>query len=297
MTPRAVAGLLAALIVMIAVSGRLQARLDATRPIDTIESAELYLRSPAVADRMALSYDALLADVYWLRAIQHYGGVRRSESTEKRYDLLDPLLDLTTSLDPYFGAAYLLGSIFLAEPYPSGPGRPDLAVRLLERAIHHQPEAWRFPQQAGFIYYWYVRDYAKAADWFGRGARVPGAPVWLRALEATSRAEGGDLHTSRELWRHLMAAADSDWMRETARFRLAQIEAFDAIDRLTTVVGRFATERGRAPYGWDELIRGGYLRGIPVDATAVPFIIGDGGEVTVSPESRLHPLPMRPRAS
>ena len=51
------------------------------------------------------------------------------------YDLLYPLLDLTTTLDPLFNIAYRFGAIFLAEAYPAGAGRPDLAVALLEKGI------------------------------------------------------------------------------------------------------------------------------------------------------------------
>ena len=51
------------------------------------------------------------------------------------YPLLYPLLDLTTTLDPVFNIAYRFGSIFLAEPYPGGAGRPDLAITLLEKGL------------------------------------------------------------------------------------------------------------------------------------------------------------------
>ena len=56
----------------------------------------LYVSSPAVMTRVALSYDALVADLYWIRAIQHYGGTRLSDRSDKAYDLLYPLLDHTT---------------------------------------------------------------------------------------------------------------------------------------------------------------------------------------------------------
>jgi hypothetical protein len=42
------------------------------------ETQLLYIPSGAVLDRMALSFDAIRADVYWIRALQHYGGVKRS---------------------------------------------------------------------------------------------------------------------------------------------------------------------------------------------------------------------------
>ncbi len=84
----------------------------------------LYVRSPEAMRRLALSYDQLLADVYWIRTVQHYGRTKLSTEPTKRYDLLYPLLDLTTSLDPLMNVAYTFGSIFLAEPHPGGPGRP-----------------------------------------------------------------------------------------------------------------------------------------------------------------------------
>ena len=52
----------------------------------------------------------------------------------RKYELLFPLLDLTTTLDPYFTIAYRFGAIFLSERYPGGPGRPDQAIALLRKA-------------------------------------------------------------------------------------------------------------------------------------------------------------------
>ena len=56
----------------------------------------------ATADRLFLSFDALAADVYWIRTIQHYGRDRKSTAPTGRFELLQPLLDLTTTLDPQF---------------------------------------------------------------------------------------------------------------------------------------------------------------------------------------------------
>src|ERR687896_1986324 len=119
----------------------------------------LWMRSPAVLDRFALGFDALVADVYWIRAVVYYGGVRRALDPRKTYDLLYPLLDITTSLDPDFLLAYRMGAIFLSEPYPGGAGRPDLAVALLEKGTRARPDAWQLPHDIGFVYFWSHRDY------------------------------------------------------------------------------------------------------------------------------------------
>ena len=93
----------------------------------------LYIPSGTMLQRIALSFDALLADVYWISAIQHYGGAKLADEAERNYALLYPLLDITTTLDPRFNAAYRFGAIFLTEAYPDGPGQPDEAVALLEK--------------------------------------------------------------------------------------------------------------------------------------------------------------------
>ena len=112
--------------------------------------------------RAALSYRSLLADVYWIRSLQHYGRTKMAESGETKYDLLYPLLDLTTSLDPRFNIAYRFGSIFLTENPPGGPGRPDLAIALLEKGLAAQPLRWEYAEDIGFVYY-RAGNYAKAA--------------------------------------------------------------------------------------------------------------------------------------
>ena len=56
------------------------------------ERALLYVRSPAALRRIVLSFDGIAADVYWIRALQHYGGTRVSRAGERKYELLYPLL-------------------------------------------------------------------------------------------------------------------------------------------------------------------------------------------------------------
>ncbi len=132
---RRLAGLALALAAFAAAIA-LQSVRDRVYPREQLQNrAFLYVQSPATLRRLALSFDALAADVYWIRALQHYGGDRLSRDGRRRYELLYPLLDLTTSLDPFFTIAYRFGAIFLSEGYPGGPGRPDLAVAAFAAAI------------------------------------------------------------------------------------------------------------------------------------------------------------------
>ena len=142
----------------------------------------LYVRSSAVMTRLALSYKAVLSDVYWIRVVQYYGGTRLSTGAQKNYDLLYPLLDLTTSLDPQFAIAYRFGAFFLSEPLPGGAGRPDLALRLLDKAIAANPTRWEYPHDVAFLFY-RAGDYqprAPARAYAQRRWRRTGSSRWRR---------------------------------------------------------------------------------------------------------------------
>lgn len=250
----------------------------------------LYVQSPATLQRLALSYDSIIADVYWIRAIQLYGDTRLGKSSDSSYALLYPLLELTTTLDPYFDVAYQFGALYLAERPPGGPGRPDLAIKLLERGVQAQPEDWRLYQALGFVHYWSYRDYAKAAEWFRRASRLPESPVWMEPLAAVTLAEGGNRKSSRLLWQQIQQTATDDWFLGEAQRRLQQLDAMDQIELLQKVVAAFSEKNGRAPSNWAELARGGYVRGDIVDPNGEPYRL-EGSAVSLDPKSRLLPLP------
>jgi hypothetical protein len=287
-----------ALTLSMAVAIGLQAGRGRRYPETQVGDRFLYVSSGNVMAKAALSYDALLADVYWIRAIQHYGSDRLHAGASKRYDLLYPLLDLTTSLDPRFTVAYRFGAIFLAEPYPGGAGRPDLAIELLEKGVRATPGKWEYYHDIGFTYYWNLHEYRHAAEWFLRGADQPGGPWWLRTYAAVMLTRGGDRQASRFMWRNIYETADNDWLRLTAETRLLQLDALDQIDQLQAAVRQFEGRIGRYPGSWNELVVARLLQRVPADPAGSPYVLNPGsGIVSLSEASKLYPLPVEPYAS
>ena len=276
---------------MIGVSIAVQVRRDRGWRVYDPATPVMWLQAGPAMDRAALGYQALVADVYWIRAVVYYGRQRLSEVEGKNYDLLYPLLDLVTSLDPQFLAAYRFGAFFLSEREPGGPHRPDLAIRLLERGLEKNPTRWEYPHDIGFIYYFTYGDYPTAAEWFLRGSELPGAPIWLRTMAATTVASGGDRNNARVLWHELYDSTDSDDLKATVLVRLAQLDALDAIDELNPIVWRYKARTGRFPASWDELITARVLRSIPRDPTGEPYVLDSFQEdVRIAKTSKLLPL-------
>ena len=286
-TPRVAWIVLAALIVSaIGVQAATEGAFTSFEPVRRV----LWVRSPAVLDRLVLAFDALAADVYWIRAVQYYGGTKLSKAKDKNYDLLFPLLDMTTTLDPRFTIAYRFGAILLSEPMPNGPQRPDLAISLLEKGIRRTPDRWEYYHDAGFVEYWWRQDNEKAAAWFLRASKVPGSPEWLPQLAATVLAEAGARDSARDLWIR-MAESDQEWMRQAAERGLMRLDAERAVGELQAIVNRFYDDAGRFPASWVELVRGGRVRGIPLDPSGAPYVLDPvSGGVDVAPASPLYPL-------
>ena len=285
----------AALLALFLAAVLLQIERERRYPLAEPAGQLLYVPSGTALKRMTVAYAALAADLYWIRAIQHYGGTRRAAGGDKTYPLLFPLLDITTALDPRFNIAYRFGAIFLAEASPGGPGRPDLAIVLLEKGLRERPERWHYMQDIGFVHYWWRHDYKAAADWFLKASQVSGAPWWLRSLAANTLAQGGDRASSRLMWQKLYETAEIDWLRKDAERRLTQLLALDQIDRLQEVVVLFTARRGATPGSWRALVAAGLLPGLPVDPSGVPYVLDPAtGRVTLSNRSPLFPLPVEP---
>lgn len=290
----------------VAGAASLQAMREARYPIAAAaEDQRLYLTSGRTAHRLAVGFDALAADLYWIRTIQYYGSTKLrlaapgaarpagSGGAEDGYPLLYPLLDLTTTLDPRFHIAYRFGAIFLAEPYPGGAGRPDLALALLEKGLRQTADKWEYMQDAGFVHYWWRQDYEAAAHWFDRASRVPGAPWWLKSLTANTLTEGGDRRASRLMWESIRDTAEIEWLRQDAERRLTQLQALDQIDNVQWIVDG-AVARGLAPT-WSALVRARALPGVPVDPTGTPYDLTAEGRVQLSSRSTLYPPPNEPK--
>lgn len=287
-----------ALASIVALTTAVQVVRDRVYASEAGDDQVLYISDGRVMQQLVLSYDAVVADLYWIRALQYYGRERLKPAGQRRYDLLYPLLDLTTTLDPRFTVGYRFGAIFLAEPHPGGAGRPDQAIALLKKGIAANPRKWDYYHDVGFIYYWNLHDYQNAAEWFGRGGALPGAPWWLNTYAAVMLSRGGDRQASRAMWQQLAASEENEWLRQTAQLRSLQLDAMDQLDTLERIVNEFARVTGTLPASWEQLVNLGLLRGTPVDPTGTPYTLNfSNGDVSVAAWSKLHPLPTEPVAA
>ena len=257
--------------------------IDHLRPGSVAQEA-LYLRSSNVLRRMSLGYTGLLADIYWTRAVQYFGERHHSGSGDFR--LLAPLLDVTTELDPKLLPAYQFGANFLAPKPPNGAGLPGAALSLMKYGIEHNPDQWRLYYNLGFLYYTEFKDYAKAADAFARGAKLPVTNEFMPILAARMAQHAGEFDTARMLWFTTYQSTQEARIRQNAVEHLLALQVDEDVTRLEQVVERYREQTGRLPANMGDLERAGFIHGTPADPKGRPYKLMPDGRIEVQdPES------------
>jgi hypothetical protein len=240
----------------------------------------LYISSPSALKKMSLGYDGLLADIYWTRAVQYFGSKHHEGS--HNFDLLAPLLEIVTTLDPHLLVAYEYGANFLAPKPPDGGGMPERAIDLQEFGIRNNPDEWRLYYNEGFIRYMDLQDYAGAAEVFARGSRVPNAHPFLAVLAGKMAEHAGDQQMARMMWSATYQTSKDPDVRANAAAHLRALQVDEDVTNLETLTHRYQQQAGRFPSSFSELQAAGLIRGVLVDPLGTPYKLMPDGRVEVS---------------
>ncbi len=279
----ATCALVVALLAAFAGIWRLQEGIDAQRYGLHQEKDDLVLRSGPMLKALSLEYAPLMADVYWTRVVQYYGD--KNVRHDANFELLWPLLDVTTTLDPHLLVAFRFGSMFLSEGPPSGAGRPDLAIELIHRGIRANPEYWRFYEDLGFIYYFEVKDYQKASDAFLEGSKNPAALVWMKVLAAKVLEQGDNPDTSAFLWSEIYSSTSDAQMKQNAETHLQLLKVDADCKQLNAIAADYEKRTGHLAASMHDLVTAGFLPRMVVDPLGFPYVLD--GEARLNPASPL----------
>ena len=263
----------------------LQHSIDARRASLSQERDDVLLRSGKLAKLMSLEYAPLLADIYWTRVVQYYGN--KHIRGQANMELLWPLLDITTTLDPNLLVSYRLGAMFLSQGPPAGAGRPDLAVQLIERGIRANPDYWRLYEDLGFVYYFDLKDYPKAAEAFLEGSKNPNAQLWMKVMAAKVAAEGESFETSMFLWKDIYNSTPDPEVKKNALVHLQLLKVKEDCKQLNALADEYEKRFGKRPVRMSEMVQAELLRGIPGDPLGFAYIFSEDGRVELNLESPL----------
>ena len=156
---------------------------------------------------MVPGFEGLAADIYWLRTVQYFGG-QRLFAQGKRFELLEPLIDITTTLDPRLEIAYRYGAIFLCEPPPwaRGAREGDSPPRAGSRgpASGLAPRARTSASSPSSTSATRTRPRGSSRGF----RRSPGRPSGSRPWRRDVLVQGGDRTSARRMWRQMYEQAE-----------------------------------------------------------------------------------------
>ena len=259
--------------------------------------------APATARRLALGFDGLLADWYWLTTLQYIGRKIEEQALRGRLDSAQAIqldrikavdarvlvrrLQMITTLDPRFTGAYEFAAVVLPAVDVAA------AIALLEQGIRDNPDQWYLHQQLAYIY-WQRGDNLAAADAFRRGARMTTAR-WMANMADTIEAKGDDPQVARAMYTRMYEQAQDAAVRDWARGRLMELTSLDERRIIRAVLTEFVASQGRCPRDWREvtaaIARNGlrtHAQGPPLDPTDAPYLLvlsPLGCDVTLHPTS------------
>lgn len=245
-------GLAAAVVVATAaVHGQMPTRARAAQ-------GELFVPRPELARATALGFDGVLADYYWLQAIQIVGS---DALPEQRADVLAALIDVVTTLDPRVDHPYRFAAVWLTDREAS----VRKANALLERGIEAHPHDWRNRFYLGFNHFFYLAEPLAAADALEGAISLPGAPLYLHRLVARLKSAEAGLEVAEAFLHELLRGETNPHAQEQLEKALAEI----ATERLARVLdaarSAYRERHGRDIASVDDLVSGPapILRALP----------------------------------
>lgn len=218
----------------------------------------LYLPNGKYLKAVSLGHAPLVADFVYLWAIQYYSDYER----EDRYRYVEHVFgNVIPELDPAYTDPYWLGAIILTTE------AKDLVagLRLLDEGFEKNPSAWILPFLAG----WEcdrVGQFDRAAAYFDRAAKAPGAPPALFRLKAGMTALTGNLREAIARWKDVLDdPRNDDGARAIATRQIRSLSVRADVADLDAAIATFRSRHGRPPRSLDELVQAGIVRALPQD--------------------------------
>lgn len=275
----------------------LSRRIDESRPrVDAAPDEEQLYLTGSTARRISLGFNGLAADWYWMRSLQYVGRKVLATSTNIQLDnlndlnlkLLAPMLETATTLDPQFLEPYEYAAVVLPAV------NVDDAVRIVKKGIAANPSSWRLYQHLGYIN-WQQKKFDEAGEAYRQGAALPGAPTWMKVMQARMAGEGSSRETAREIYLRMYEQSSDEQVRNTARRHLLYLDSLTQREGLRKVLSAYQLKMGHCPSSWKEIEPVLRTLRLPLDSMAAPLdpsgapyvLVGLGCDIDLNPKTEV----------
>jgi hypothetical protein len=229
---------------------------SARRALEPEASAVGAVRDPAwlpsgtVLRTVSCGQRLILADLYWLKAVQYVGETVIAKV--QRWDALHPLAEIVTDLDPRFGYAYqVTGSNLAGLAHRYGE-----ADRILSKGMRNLPERWALPFVMATNKFLFEQSYAEAAEYARRAAEVGKRPyLALLAANLSALANTDDEYRAAIAFLdQMLGETNTAELKDELRERRTRIRTFQELAALERAIEAHRARAGRLPERLGELV-------------------------------------------
>ena len=236
----------------------LVSKVEQQRPPSTRAEELSYLPNGKYLRVAALGYAQVVADLLWLKVVQHYGdGAETTEGFQWAYHAVDVLTDV----DPTFAFAYQATGVMLTV----WGHLPHESAAILAKGVRNNPHVWELPFFLAYDYYYELRQPKAAAEYLRMAAALPNAPEYLPKLAARMMVESGETGAALEFLQRLYQQTQDDTLRQALEFRMREVVAERDLQFLEGGIQRYKERYGRFPRTLQDLVTGEIIAEIPAE--------------------------------
>ncbi len=233
---------------------------------------------PEVAKLSSVGFHAVMADYYWIQAVQIVGSAVRPEDEGT---LLGRYIDVVTTVDPWVGHPYRFAAVWLT----GSEADVRHANRLLERSLPYHPDEWRNRFYLGFNHFYYLEEDEPAARYIEEAAKLEGSPTYLPGLAARLRAGNAGLEVAEGMIREFLVDAENPHQKATYEKMLDEIQTERRARLLDSAREAYRKLNGRDITSVEDLLEGPHplLRKLPPEPHDWEWVLDEEtGEIVSS---------------
>lgn len=170
------------------------------------ESGRLVTPEPSRIRAFALGFEPLIADYYWIQALQVVGNPAWKHGDNEQ---LIELVDLVVGVDPWVDHPYRFGALW----FDRTRDEVRYANALLEQAIAYHPAEWRNRFYLGYNHFFHLGENQQAAEVLESALAFEQAPDYLGALVTRLKANSGGLDAAVIFLQQLVATSEDEYAK------------------------------------------------------------------------------------
>jgi len=234
------------------------------------QDTPLYLPQAKHLRLITFGFERFVSDIIWFRSMNYFG---KQISKNKSIPWLSHMCDLVTDLNPKAASHYDFCSSLISWVAKE----PEKTVNLLNRAISHRPDYWRYYYIRGFNYWYFLENNEKAAKDFQTGSKLPDAPLFMGKL--ASRLLSNDPNQAIAFLQNLIKNSKDETAVKALKENLKLAYVSRDIKLLNNAASKYEEIHSNKITNMSELVEKKLISFVPKDPYGDKYLLNDKGEI------------------